>query len=45
LADVVNLIRENHLDESFADKLAPSIHGDFTECLEEMRRKSEHHRR
>lgn len=37
-ADVVNLIRENHLDESFQQKLVDSIHADFIECLEEMRR-------
>jgi hypothetical protein len=37
-ADVVNLIRFNGLDESFAEKLHASIRGDFIECLEEKRR-------
>jgi hypothetical protein len=44
-ADVVNLIRENHLDESFQQQLAPSIHGDFIECVEEMRREDEYEAR
>jgi hypothetical protein len=44
-ADVVNLIRENQLDESFQDKLAPSIRNDFIECLEEMRRDDEYEAR
>jgi hypothetical protein len=41
-ADVVNLIRENKLDESFCQKLAPSVQRDFIECLEEMRRENEY---
>ena len=44
-ADVVNLIRENSLDESFETKLAVSIRGDFFECLEERRREDEYERR
>jgi hypothetical protein len=37
-ADVVSLIRANHLDETFLKKVHPSLRGDFIECLEEMRR-------
>ena len=37
-ADVVALIRHNELDESFRDRLHPSIRGDYLECLEEKRR-------
>ncbi len=44
-ADVVNLIRENHLDESFLQKLFESVHDDFTECLEEMRREESYENR
>jgi len=44
-ADVVNLIRENQLDESFETKLAPSIRENFAECLAEMRREDEYERR
>jgi hypothetical protein len=44
-ADVVNLIRVHDLDESFLEKLHPSIHGDFIECLEEMRREDEYESR
>jgi hypothetical protein len=36
--DVVELIRFNNLDESFANRLHPSVHGDYIECLEEKRR-------
>lgn len=44
-ADVVNLIRENDLDEAFQEKLHPSVHGDYIECLEEKRRDDEYERR
>jgi hypothetical protein len=44
-ADVVSLIRANLLDESFTLKLAPPVHADFIECLEEMRREDEYQRR
>jgi hypothetical protein len=37
-ADVVELIRYNHLDESFLTRLHPAVRRDFTECLEEKRR-------
>jgi hypothetical protein len=36
--DVVELIRFNSLDESFAVRLHPSVHNDYIECLEEKRR-------
>jgi hypothetical protein len=36
--DVVELIRFNKLDESFARRLHPSVRGDYIECLEEKRR-------
>lgn len=38
LADVVELIRFNDLDERFLTKLHRSVHRDFIECLEEKRR-------
>ncbi len=41
-ADVVELIRVHELDESFQDKLHPSVHRDFIECLEEKRREDEY---
>jgi len=41
-ADVVELIRFNELDETFLEKLHPSTHGDFIECLEEKRREDEY---
>jgi hypothetical protein len=37
-ADVVELIRYNHLDDSFLERLHPSVRSDFIECLEEKRR-------
>ncbi len=37
-ADVVELIRFNHLDESFVKKLHAAVQKDFIECLEEKRR-------
>jgi hypothetical protein len=43
--DVVELIRFNHLDESFADRLHPSVRGDYIECLEEKRREDEYEAR
>lgn len=43
--DVVNLIRVHDLDESFLDKIHPSIHQDFIECLEEKRREDEYEAR
>jgi len=44
-ADVVNLIRVHDLDESFRQKLHPSLHRDFIECLEEKRREDEYEAR
>jgi hypothetical protein len=44
-ADVVNLIRENQLSESFADQLHEKVRADFHECLEEMKREDEYERR
>jgi hypothetical protein len=41
-ADVVNLISAHHLDESFADRLHPSVRRDYIECLEEKRREDEY---
>jgi hypothetical protein len=40
--DVVFLIRVHDLDESFADKLHPSVRQDYIECLEEKRREDEY---
>jgi hypothetical protein len=40
--DVVLLIRTHDLDESFLDKLHPSVHQDFIECLEEKRREDDY---
>jgi hypothetical protein len=42
LADVVNLIRFNELDESYLEKLHSSVRGDFIQCLEEKRREDEY---
>lgn len=36
--DVVELIRFNNLDESFAERLHASVRQDYIECLEEKRR-------
>ena len=44
-ADVVNLIRANNLDETYARKLAPSVAKDFIECVEEMRREDQYEAR
>jgi hypothetical protein len=43
--DVVELIRFNDLDESFADQLHESLRGDYIECLEEKRREDEYEAR
>lgn len=43
--DVVELIRFNNLDESFAERLHPSVHQDYIECLEEKRREDEYESR
>jgi hypothetical protein len=44
-ADVVSLIRAHDLDESFADRLHPSVRRDYIECLEEKRREDEYEAR
>ena len=44
-ADVVALIRFNELDETFAERLHPSIRRDYVECLEEKRREDEYEAR
>jgi hypothetical protein len=41
-ADVVDLIRYNNLDESFLDRLPPSVRSDFIECLEEKWREDDY---
>jgi hypothetical protein len=43
--DVVELIRFNNLDESFARQLHPSVRRDYIECLEEKRRNDEYEAR
>jgi hypothetical protein len=43
--DVVNLIRHNDLDESFRERLHPSVRRGFVECLEEKRREDEYEER
>jgi len=43
--DVVELIRAHRLDESFGDKLHPSVRADYIECLEEKRREDEYEAR
>ncbi len=43
--DVVELIRFNDLDESFADTLHESVRRDYVECLEEKRREDEYEAR
>jgi hypothetical protein len=40
--DVVELIRFNDLDESFAARLHPSVRTDYIECLQEKRREDEY---
>lgn len=44
-ADVVELIRYNHLDEAYLPKLHKSLHRDFIECLEEKRREDDYQTR
>jgi len=44
-ADVINLIRANGLDERFRERLHPSVHSDFIECIEEMRREDDYEAR
>jgi hypothetical protein len=41
-ADVVNLIRVKDLDESYMERLHPSVRRDYVECLEEKRREDEY---
>jgi len=41
-ADVVSLISIHNLDESYLDRLHPSVRQDFIECLEEKRREEEY---
>src|SRR5262245_37425431 len=41
-ADVVELIRFNNLNESFAQRLHSSVRRDYIECLEEKRREDEY---
>ncbi len=43
--DVVELIRFNHLDDSFAQGLHPSVRGDYIECVEEKQREDCHESR
>ena len=43
--DVVDLIRENNLDESFRENLHSSVQQDYIECLEEKRREDEYEAR
>jgi hypothetical protein len=43
--DVVSLIRVHNLDESFADKLHPTLRADYIECLEEKCREDEYESR
>jgi hypothetical protein len=44
-ADVVELIGVHHLDESFLERLHPSVRQGFIECLEEKRREDEYEAR
>jgi hypothetical protein len=44
-ADVISLIRAQQLDESFADRLHPSVRSDYVQCLEEKRREDEYQAR
>jgi hypothetical protein len=39
---VVNLIRFNDLDETFAQRLHRTLRQDYIECLEEKRREDEY---
>lgn len=40
LADVVSLIRAQQLDESFADRLHPSVRSGYIDCVEAERREA-----
>lgn len=44
-ADVVSLIRVHNLDETYQEKLHPTVHRDYIECLEEKRREDEYEAR
>jgi hypothetical protein len=44
-ADVVNMIRFNDLDETFALQLHASVRRDYIECLDEKRREDEYEAR
>jgi hypothetical protein len=44
-ADVISLIRAHELDESFLNRLHPSMRSDYIECLEEKRREDEYQAR
>jgi hypothetical protein len=44
-ADVVSLIRVQQLDETFGERLHPSVRGDYIECLEEKRREDTYNAR
>jgi hypothetical protein len=44
-ADVVDLIRFNDLDESFAERLHPSVRSDYIEYLEEKKREDKYEAR
>lgn len=44
-ADVIELIRANHLGGSFGAKLHPYVRRDFIECLEEFRREEDYEKR
>jgi hypothetical protein len=41
-ADVASLIRVRDLDESFGERLHPTLRGDYIECLEEKRREDDY---
>lgn len=43
--DVVFLIRVHNLDESFTQKLHPSVRRDYIECLDEKRREDDYKKR
>lgn len=45
LADVTALIHAHQLDESFMDRLHPSVRSGFIKCLEEKRREEEYEAR
>jgi hypothetical protein len=43
--DVVFLIKTHNLDESFGERLHPSVRSDYIECLEEKRREEDYEAR